>query len=45
VLIDEAMAWRLWTRGLSPEHVRAQVTLVGDPGLASKIYEMVAIIA
>jgi uncharacterized protein (TIGR03083 family) len=45
VLIDEALAWRLFTRGLSPEHAREQVTLVGDPVLASKICEMVSIIA
>jgi uncharacterized protein (TIGR03083 family) len=45
VRIDEALAWRLWTRGLSPEQARAQVTLVGDPVLAAKLCEMVSIIA
>jgi hypothetical protein len=45
VLIDEAVAWRLFTRGLRPEYARAQVTLVGDQILASKVYEMVSIIA
>jgi hypothetical protein len=45
VLIDDAMAWRLCTRGLSQEQAREQVTLVGDQVLASKIYEMVSIIA
>ena len=45
VLVDEEIVWRLCTRGLSPEHARAQVTLVGDQILASKVYEMVSIIA
>jgi uncharacterized protein (TIGR03083 family) len=45
VLIDDAMAWRLCTRGLSQEHAREQVTLVGDQVLASQVYEMVSIIA
>lgn len=45
VLIDEAMVWRLCTRGLSPEQAREQVTLVGDPVLTLKVCEMVSIIA
>ena len=45
VLIDEAMAWRLFTRGLSQEQAREQVTLVGDQVLASRVFEMVSIIA
>jgi hypothetical protein len=45
VLVDEGMAWRLCTRGLNQEHAREQVTLRGDQALASKICEMVSIIA
>jgi hypothetical protein len=45
VLVDEAMAWRLCTRGLSQEHAWEQVTLRGDQALASKVCELVSIIA
>jgi uncharacterized protein (TIGR03083 family) len=45
VLIDDAMAWRLFTRGLSQEQALEQVTLMGDQVLASKACEMVSIIA
>jgi len=43
--IDDAVAWRLCTRGLSQEQAREQVTLVGDQVLASRVCEMVSIIA
>jgi hypothetical protein len=45
VLVDEEIAWRLCTRGLSQEQVRAQVTFVGDQILASQVCAMVSIIA
>lgn len=45
VLVDEEIAWRLCTRGLSQEHAREQVTLLGDPVLASRVLGMVSIIA
>jgi hypothetical protein len=45
VLIDDAMAWRLCTRGLSQEQAREQVTLMGDQALAARVFEMVSLIA
>jgi hypothetical protein len=45
VLVDEASAWRLCARGLSQAQAREQVTLVGDPVLASQVLDMVSIIA
>lgn len=45
VLVDEGMAWRLCTRGLSQKQQREQVTLRGDQVLASKVCEIVSIIA
>ena len=45
VLVDEGMAWRLCTRGLSQGQVRGQVMLRGDQVLASKLCEIVSIIA
>jgi uncharacterized protein (TIGR03083 family) len=44
-IVDEEMAWRLCTRGLSQEQAREQVTFIGDQALASKVCEMVSIIA
>jgi len=45
VLVDEEIAWRLCTRGLSQEQAREQVTFIGDQSLAAKVFEMVSIIA
>jgi hypothetical protein len=45
VLVDEALAWRLCTRGLGQAHAREQVTLSGDHALASQVLDMVSIIA
>jgi uncharacterized protein (TIGR03083 family) len=45
VLVDEEMAWRLCTRGLNQAQAREQVTLRGDQVLASKVCEIVSIIA
>jgi hypothetical protein len=44
-IVDEEMAWRLCTRGLSQEQAREQVTLIGDQALAAKVFDMVSIIA
>jgi hypothetical protein len=45
VIVDEDSAWRLCTRGLSPRQAREQVTLVGNAALASRVFELVSIIA
>ena len=44
-LVDEEIIWRLCTQGLSQEQIQRQVILRGDQVLASKIGEIVSIIA
>lgn len=43
VMLDEDAAWRLWTRGLTPD--TAGAALSGDAGLAKPALGMVSIIA
>ncbi len=43
--LDEEIAWRLFTRGISPAQALAQVERTGDQKLASQVLEMVSIIA
>lgn len=38
-------AWRLFTRGLSPEEARERATLMGDTDLAGPLFSAVAILA
>ncbi|MBV9282914.1 MAG: maleylpyruvate isomerase N-terminal domain-containing protein [Chloroflexi bacterium] len=45
VTIDQDLAWRLWTRGVSPEDARPRVVTTGHPELAARALEMVSIIA
>lgn len=45
VVIDEDIAWRVFTKGLDKEEAQAQVTVVGDQELGLKVLDMVSIIA
>lgn len=45
VVIDEDVAWRVFTKGLVKEEAQAQVTVVGDQELGLKVLDMVSIIA
>jgi uncharacterized protein (TIGR03083 family) len=45
VIIDEDVAWRMFTKGLGKEKAQAQVTVVGDRTLGLKVLDMVSIIA
>lgn len=45
VVIDEDVAWRLFTRGLSAQEAQAHTTILGDRRLGSKVLGMVSIIA
>lgn len=45
VVLPEDAAWRLFTRGLSPEQARSQAGLSGDAALAEKTLQMVSILA
>ena len=43
--IDQTIAWRVFTKGLSPADAERQATLEGDRRLARRVLEAVAIIA
>jgi uncharacterized protein (TIGR03083 family) len=45
VIIDQDIAWRLFTRGISQNAAREQIIFKGDQALGLKILEMVSIIA
>jgi uncharacterized protein (TIGR03083 family) len=45
VYIDQDDAWRLFTKGIDPEEVKARSTISGDEELGLKVFEMVSIIA
>jgi uncharacterized protein (TIGR03083 family) len=45
VILDQDLAWRLFTRGIDAELARAQMVFKGDTGLGFKVLEMVSIIA
>ena len=45
VQIDQDLAWRLFTKGISLEEARRQVLMDGDAGLGEKVLEMVSIMA
>jgi hypothetical protein len=45
VKIDQEIAWRLFTRGLSPDAAEEQVVVAGDRALGSAVLNMVSIIA
>jgi uncharacterized protein (TIGR03083 family) len=45
VLIDQDLAWRLFTRGISQNLAREQVIIRGNQDLGLKVLEMVSIIA
>jgi uncharacterized protein (TIGR03083 family) len=43
--LPEDIAWRLFTKGISPTQARQQATLTGDPSLAERVLETVSILA
>ena len=45
VTIDQEDAWRLFTKGIDPDKVRARSSIMGNRDLGMKVYEMVSIIA
>jgi len=45
VVMSPDVAWRLFTKGLSPEEARPQVQLNGDPQLAEAALRLVAVMA
>lgn len=45
VTLDQDAAWRLFTKGLTPDDARRRTTIVGDPALGAKVLETVSILA
>ncbi|MBN1429473.1 MAG: maleylpyruvate isomerase family mycothiol-dependent enzyme [Anaerolineae bacterium] len=45
ITLDQEIAWRLFTRGISPDLVREQAIIKGDDILGLKVFDVVAIIA
>jgi len=45
VTIPQALAWRLFTKGISPRSVQTQITKEGDPNLGEKVLHLTAIVA
>ena len=45
VTIDQDDAWRLFTKGIDPNQIRARATLDGKVDLGASIFQMVSIIA
>jgi uncharacterized protein (TIGR03083 family) len=45
VQIDQDLAWRLFTKGVSPQEARRQVKIDGDIILGNRVLEMVSIMA
>jgi hypothetical protein len=45
VVVDEDVAWRIFTRGLREGEALDQVTVVGHQALGLKVLDMVSIIA
>ena len=45
VSIDQDVAWRLFTKGISKEEARKRATLNGDQTLAARALDMVSVIA
>ena len=44
-LIDQDLAWRLFTRSVTPEQASPRATFAGDQQLAERVLQMVSIIA
>lgn len=45
VLLDQDLAWRLFTKGVSKDDARRQVRIVGDTALGERILDIVSIMA
>jgi uncharacterized protein (TIGR03083 family) len=45
VIVDEDVAWRIFTRGMSQDEARDRATIVGDQSLGAKVLDAVSIIA
>jgi hypothetical protein len=44
VVIPQAIAWRVFTKGIDRESARAEISISGDIGLGEHILKLVAIV-
>jgi hypothetical protein len=44
VTIPQALAWRLFTKGIDPDLIRPQIKVEGDPILGEKVLHLTAIV-
>lgn len=45
VSMDQDIAWRLFTKGVSIQAARSRIQITGDPALGAEILHMVSIMA
>jgi uncharacterized protein (TIGR03083 family) len=45
IVLDQDLAWRLFTKGINVEDAGRQVKLEGDPALAKRVLDMISIMA
>ena len=45
MIIDQEIAWRLFTKGISKDQALAAAALSGDRALATRSLEMISVIA
>ncbi len=45
VVLDQDVAWRLFTKGIRGEEARSKANITGDERLGAKVLEMVSVIA
>ncbi len=45
VRLDQDTAWRLFTKGLSPDEARSRILVEGDEALGSRVLDLIAVIA
>jgi len=44
VTIPQALAWRLFTKGIDPDLIQPQIKVEGDPILVEKVLHLTAIV-
>jgi hypothetical protein len=44
VLLPQALAWRLFTKGVDRDAARAQIEIEGNRGLGEKVFQLTAIV-
>jgi uncharacterized protein (TIGR03083 family) len=45
IILEEDLAWRLFTKGVTKDEARKRVKIIGDPSLATKALDTISVIA